>query len=382
VAKEVPVKSALTKIALAVPLSLMACAGIKTNNDMGAAGAPVLGGGGTTGSGAAGILGTGPGAAGALGTGSGGMGAAGMHVEANCGLQTFDLVRKPADVLFVLDRSASMQDAPSGATATTSKWDLTVPAIAQVITDTSTALSWGLKSFPEGEGAECVATSVTPKIDVPVAANNAVAVNAAIGLTMPLGNGTPTGDAIKQAVDYLKMLPSDHARYILLATDGEPSCPKPSDAARTYAVQAITDAAAAGFHTFVVGVATTKSSATTVLNAMAIAGLEPRPDLNPAATRFFLANTKDELVTSLKVITGQIPNCLFPLSKTPPVPENIAVKVSGTKAPRDPSHQDGWDYTGPDFSAVAVYGSWCQMIQTSAADMVQIIYGCKDVVIP
>jgi Mg-chelatase subunit ChlD len=365
--------------ALSLSLALSACAGIKAD-------APGTGSAGATPAAAAGTTGGGTGTGGTTGTGSAGTaasssGAAG-HREINCGLQTFDLVRKPADVLLVLDRSASMKDPPSGATASTTKWDLTVPAITEVIAGTSTALSWGMKSFPEGEGAECVAGSVTPKIDVPIAPANATAVNAAVNATLADGNGTPTGDAIKQAVAYLKMLPNDHARYILLATDGEPSCPKPTDTARMYAVQSITEAAAAGFHTFVVGVATTKATATTVLNQMAIAGLEPRGDLNPAATRFFLANTKEELVTSLKVITGQIPNCLFPLATTPPVPENIAVKVSGTKAPRDPSHTDGWDYTGPDFSAVAVYGSWCQMIQTSAADMVQIVYGCKDIVIP
>jgi hypothetical protein len=371
------VRSALLPVAIALTTSLCACANVKntdgTTGAAGTAGLPPIGP-------APPLPGSSPGQA-----GTGGLpptGAAGMPVEHNCGLQTFDLVRKPADVLLVLDRSASMQDPPSGATATTTKWDLVIPALTQVVTNSNTALSWGLKVFPEGEGSECVAGSVTNKIDVSVGPSNAAMVNAGIMATTPQGNGTPTGDAIKEAVTYLKSLPADHARYILLATDGEPSCPKPTDTARTYAVQSITDAAQAGFHTFVVGVATTKASATTVLNMMAIAGLEPRNDLNPAATRFYLASTKDELATQLGVITGQIPNCLFTLASPPPVPENIAVKVSGTKAPHDPTHTDGWDYTDADDSAVAVYGSWCQMIQTSAANMVQIVYGCKDVIIP
>jgi Mg-chelatase subunit ChlD len=375
-------------IAILVPALALACAKAgdpgagtgggaagATNGTAGATGAAGAGGAGSAGSGLQGGSSYG-GAAGATNTGAGGVSA-----ESNCGLQTFNLVRKPADVLLVLDRSASMQDPPSGATATTSKWDLVVPAVDQVITDTNTALAWGMKSFPEGEGSECAAGSVTPMIDVPVAPMNAPAVTAAVMKTTPMGNGTPTSDAIMAAVAYLKGLPTDRAHYILLATDGEPSCPKPSDTARMDAVTAVSAAAAAGFHTFVVGVATTKASATTVLNQLAVAGLEPRPDLNPAATRYFLANTQDELVSSLKVITGLIPSCAFTLSSSPPDPENIAVKVSGVKAPRDPSHMDGWDYTQADHSAVAVYGSWCDKIQ-GAADMVQIIFGCPDIIIP
>ena len=48
-------------------------------------------------------------------------------------------------------------------------------------------------------------------------------------------------------------------------------------------------AAAAGIHTFVVGVATTKQTATDTLNKMADAGLEPRNDQRPfAPSRQFL----------------------------------------------------------------------------------------------
>jgi hypothetical protein len=179
----------------------------------------------------------------------------------------------------------------------------------------------------------------------------------------------------------LKTRTSSNRKYILLATDGEPSCPTPSDAARTYAVQSVTDAASAGFHTFVVGVATTKATATTVLNQLALAGLEARPDPNPLATKYYLANTKDELVLALQAITGVVSTCLFPLNSKPPVPNNIAVKVDGTKSPQDTTHMDGWDYTGPEQTAVEVFGSWCEKIKTAGANKVEIIFGCPGVII-
>jgi hypothetical protein len=330
------------------------------------------------------LTGTGVGGAN-VGTGGGGIGTAGSGArdagDDNCGELHFEVERKPAEVMLVLDRSASMKDPPTGATTSTSKWDLVVPGLNEVIRGTDATVWWGLKSFPEGSGSECAATSVTSAIDVAMGSMNAAAMTSAILATTAEGNGTPTGDAIKQAVAYLKTRTSSNRKYILLATDGEPSCPTPSDAARTYAVQSVTDAASAGFHTFVVGVATTKATATTVLNQLALAGLEARPDPNPLATKYYLANTKDELVLALQAITGVVSTCLFPLNSKPPVPNNIAVKVDGTKSPQDTTHMDGWDYTGPEQTAVEVFGSWCEKIKTAGANKVEIIFGCPGVII-
>ena len=352
----------------------VACSDVPKERDgpAGAGGGPIISGG--TG------VGGNPIGTGGSGIGVGGAGARDAG-ETNCGELHFQVERKPAEVMLVLDRSASMKDPPTGASTSTSKWDLVVPGVNEVIRGTDATVFWGLKSFPEVSGSECVASGVTSKIDVPMAALNATAVTGAITATTPEGNGTPTGDAIKQAVAYLKTLTSANRKYILLATDGEPSCPTPSDSARTYAVQSVSDAAAAGFHTFVVGVSTTKATATTVLTQRAIAGLEARPDPNPLATKFYLANSKDELVLALKAITGVVSTCHFALNSKPPVPNNIAVKVDGTKAPQDTTHLDGWDYTTPEQIEVEVFGSWCEKIKTAGANKVEIIFGCPGVVI-
>jgi len=74
--------------------------------------------------------------------------AAAEPIEDKCGEHRFDLERKPAELLLVLDRSASMKDEPDGASDATPKWDLVVPAITQAIQATDSAISWGLKLFP------------------------------------------------------------------------------------------------------------------------------------------------------------------------------------------------------------------------------------------
>ncbi len=306
----------------------------------------------------------------------------GEVMNGECAHQDFNLAQNPAEVLLVLDRSASMQDPPSGSSGS-SKWDLVVPGVNEVVTSTGATVSWGLKTFPEGEGEECVAGSVTSAITVALAASNAKAVTDAISATTPDGNGTPTGDAVDAAVTYLKTLKDPNPKFILLATDGEPSCAnneKDTSAARTGAVKSITNAASAGFDTFVVGVATTKDSATKALNDMATAGKMARTDSD--ATKFYLASTKDELVKALELITGQVSSCTFELTSAPPDPSNVAVHINGMRAPRDLSHTDGWDYTGADEREVLVYGSWCDQIKGAAAgNTVNFILGCPGEVV-
>ncbi len=310
--------------------------------------------------------------------------------EKDCGSQAFNVQRLPVDVLLVLDRSGSMLDDIDGdppEAGEQTKWDLTVPALNQVIQETDSGVAWGMKLFPEGQNTDsCSPATINDVIHIPIAPANASAVIGAITATTANGDGTPTGDAIHAAVRYFATQPADRRRFIVLATDGEPSC-SPSSAdddqvsARPYAVEAVRSAATAGIPVFVVGVATNKDTATQALNDMANAGGVPRPDPNPLATRYYLANTQAELVSALRVITGEIASCVFPLNTPPPVPNNIGVKVDGVLVPRDATRANGWEYVGNGLTEVEVHGDWCNQIQTAAANGVEIIYACEGVII-
>lgn len=368
-------------------------------------------GGNTGGGNNTGAAGTGGsvGAGGTMGLGGFDFTGTGGGGGRTCGLQSFDVERKPAEILLLLDRSKSMiEDTTSD--GVTLKWNAVIPALKQVIMDTNAAVSWGLKVFPEGEGSECAAGSVGPGVVVPVAPMNATNVISAIDSTMALGNGTPTGDAVTAAFNYLKGLTSTNPKYILLATDGAPSCAgttKDSSTARTFAVSQTMAAASASppIYTFVLGVATNSSNEQMTLNNLADAGGRPRPGL---LTHFYLGNTQAELTAAMASITGQAATCTFPLNPPPPV-MNDSTKLgmyfppSGTpqscttdcpngqtcvsnicmlKVPYDGSMGNGWAYTDANDTAVQAYGSWCDQIKASGANTVQIIYGCPLIDVP
>jgi Mg-chelatase subunit ChlD len=340
-------------------------------------------GNGGNASGARSSTGAASGSGGSLNLGSGGsLGSLGGTMgpdepdvsNGECKQQNFVIDSKPADVLLVLDRSASMieNSVASGET----RWDAVVPAVTSVITATDASVSWGLKLFPEGEGSECVPESVTDAIPAQIMPGNAATVNAIITSTMATGNGTPTGEAIRRATAYLQSRSATN-QFILLATDGDPSCP--DDEAEDYAYDAISAAHSAGFPVYVVGVLDPDEDEDKfeVLNKMAELGGTSRSDATSAGDKFYNAYSKDELTAALTAVTGQVVSCVFEFDSKPPDETNISVKVNGEPVAQDSSHGEGWDYTSDQFLGVELFGTACEQIKTGSSNNVDVIFGCK-----
>lgn len=309
--------------------------------------------------------------------GTGGGGGTMVVENGECAQQNFVLSSKPADVLLVLDRSKSMIEhtvPPMGLT----RWDAVKPSLTKVITATDSSVSWGLKLFPEGEGAACAATGVTDAVPAPIAPGNAATVNGIINSTMALGNGTPTGDAINKAAAYLASRNASN-QFIVLATDGDPSCPSDS-AGETQAIMALAAAKAAGFPTYVIGVLdpVEDKSKFTVLNSMAEAGGTSRSD-NPIGDKFYQAYSEAELTAALEAVTGQVASCVFEFDKPPPDATNIAVLVNGAVLARDTSKAQGWEYTSDQYVSLELHGDACQQVKDATENKVDIIFGCKGV---
>jgi hypothetical protein len=294
--------------------------------------------------------------------------------DANCGLKNFNLQRRPAEMLLVLDRSGSMRDPPTFM-GLTSKWDETVPALHETVMKTAGQVQWGLKLFP----GDFIVCNVADGVEVPPAIDNYPKVGAAIMGTTPTGNGTPTRYAIQKAIAYFQSTASINSRYIVLATDGEPNCAdgmtnslEDADGA----VEAVRMANMAGYKTYVVGIATNFGTASATLDRLADAGGTARMGM----PRYYPVASKQDLISTLSVITGKVADCVFPLDQMPPSPNDVAVDVDGARLGRDMNKMSGWDY-GAGNKSIEIYGAACEKIKAGTS-AVKIIFGCPGMVIP
>jgi len=291
----------------------------------------------------------------------------------NCGVQQFMLVKGGTpDLLIIQDRSISMADDANdmslpGLKDPKSKWMQTVPAIEQAVQNV-TAIDWGLMMF--ATDGLCAAPT---KPDVAVGAATGAAIKSALDTAEP-DSLTPTTATINAAVSYFKGLSNGHDHYLLVATDGEPNCGTGTSpyTEATLAEMAVTDAANAGIHTFVVGVGGTVDADKT-LAQMALNGKEP--NTAPGQKAYYSVSTTSDLITVLSGITGKIVSCTYALTMPPTNPNLVTIQGNGALVPRDTSHMNGWDYGAGNLSIV-FYGAACASLQQGVVTKVEAIYEC------
>jgi hypothetical protein len=347
-------------IALVGGLAVAGCGAVDPKHCMGTNCAT----GGTGGTGGGGTGGTG-GGGGTGGTGGGG------GSDNNCGVQNFTLSKGGTpDLLIVQDRSGSMDEDANGGMTTPTKWTSVTTAIEQVVGQVST-VDWGLMFFgPDGAFGGCTVSS-TPQ--VACGANTSAAITSAIMATSPT-TSTPTAEAVQAATQYFQANTDGNAHYILLATDGLPSCSGANDVQN--AENAVTAAATAGIKTIVVGIGNDPQG-DTALTAMANNG--GMPDTTPGNKPYYQVNTTTDLVNALNTIAGQIVSCSYALQMAPANPNYVEIDDNnGMVIPHDTTHMNGWDY-GPGDLSINFYGPACDNLQKGVTTGIKAVFGCPPV---
>lgn len=281
--------------------------------------------------------------------------------------QTMNL---PPDVLIVLDRSGSMNQGTDGLDCNNanmncmatggSKWTQMTTAVNAFLPTAETTVNWGLLFFGSVSGGGNNSCSVGTTADVAPAIMNAAPITAAIGRTMP-ATSTPTTLAVKNASTYLRGLTDTNPKFILLATDGIPTCGKAMCAAGVVptgnqlqcdddnAIAAVTQAKTDGVPTFVVGIAT--SGMDTTLNAMAVAGGYARTGADKS---YYPVASAAELTAALTAITQMVGTCFFGISAIDPK----MMKISGVNSDGTPLNPGDFMIVGT--TGVKLLGQACQ----------------------
>jgi hypothetical protein len=294
----------------------------------------------------------------------------------------YNLSPAPAQLMFVLDASFSMADPLSG-NDPRSRWQVLRDGLAQAIVPFDSQIAMGAKFYPEPranlnspEEACLVANGVTflPKV------GNAQGILGVFDSTGPRG-ATPTSEALRIAAQALA--PSRRlARAIALATDGAPDCNSQLDVnscvctiagtcpARELCldddrtVATVKDIAEQqGIDVFVIGLGPTeRPEFLAVLDRMAVAGKRPRP----TTPRHYDVETSSDLATALAAVRDSASQCTYLTPSTPKDADGMTIEIDGVAIPRDPSHQDGWDWLDQTYGVVSFFGDACSSARESA----------------
>jgi hypothetical protein len=257
-----------------------------------------------------------------------------------------------------------------------------VPAIEQVVMETEADVNWGLKFFPDSTINSC---TVSTTAAVPVGAGNAGAVASAIMASTSANGGvavgynnTPTRSGMAGATTYLQSVTTTNPKFILLATDGVPTCSAlgPGGMDDDAAAAAVAAANTAGFKTFVVGIAT-GGSADLTLSRLANAGGLPRQGM----PSYYSVSSAADLAAAIRTFIGAANTCSFQIGPAPTDDgttdvNRIVVYGDGREIKFDATHTNGYDYTDSTHQSIEVHGSLCDQIKTGAIEDVSVNFIC------
>jgi hypothetical protein len=297
-----------------------------------------------------------------------------------CVKQELVPARVQPELLLALDRSSSMNESltPDGLNGVPpTRWTETLAGLEQVLMATEGMIPWGMRMFPEPGGC-----NVAPMVDTPIAVKQAGTIMQTArmkGYNRTGDTGTPTNVVMQAAVTDLKALGTGVPRYIVLATDGEPTCPKmplateaeAKAAQLAAAVQAVKDAVTAGYKTFVLGIAI-DPALKAALDQLAVAGGFPR---TTGDTKYYPVNSKEDVVKALNdITTNYIASCGFNLQMAAPDPKLVTVSNGNEVIPPDATN--GWTFTDPARMHLELKGTACETFKKSPNPSLKVTFAC------
>jgi len=409
-------------LAAMVVLSLVASAGCGNSADSASNGSGSGGGGNKDGGGGSSAGGTG--GSGYLNT-DGSVGDAAVSdafdPDAQCAATDVKAERTPANILFLIDRSGSMNCNPPPTTQSPdcekwpkkadqnqlSKWEITIGALKQALTGLSTTTptpSVGLMFFNVGD-----LCGYPDSPAVAVQELNAPQLNAltlSLDSTYPLG-ATPIVGTVMRAYAYFH----DNAasfngnRFVVLLTDGGETCDPDN---KQFLIGKAAEATAVGIRTFVLG-APGSEPYRAFLSQLAYEGGTPStPTCDHSGAQAEVGdchmdmtlpgmNFADELQKNLAAISAHALSCELEVPDQPDGGSidygkvNVVYTPSSTGQPETLPYDDqhpcsdssnqGWQYAD-NHTKIILCGSACDRIKNDPGAEVSVAFGCQTQGVP
>lgn len=282
------------------------------------------------------------------------------------------------DMLIVLDRSGSMEDE--------GRWAPSVDAVRSVTQELGDAIRFGLALFPNqdmamnggglfgGGGASCTPGDVV----VPVGDATAGMIGTTLDAATSRG-GTPTAETLEAVLSSFGPVDLDpdavvNPRYVLLVTDGQPTCPAgggarttPEDVNRSNAaIDALTQA---DVQTYVIGYDTAGPERVDL--AAVLDGFAQRGGTGDMAHR--PVEDAASLIEELRSITASAISCNLALDTAPPAPEYVQVLIDGTQVKLGDA--DGWEMEGD--SVIRLVGAACDTLSDGGEHLLEVSVECQ-----
>lgn len=272
--------------------------------------------------------------------------------------------RTTPDMMIVLDKSGSMQDE--------GRWNPSREAVKTITSELESSIRFGLMMFPGDEPGEDDPGCNPGELFVPVNLDTAGAIASEVNGAESSG-GTPTGETLDVALAHFTaaqdvpdiVVPP---QFVLLVTDGQPTCPNGDGYDTTNAdVRLANDAIRAlgqiGVSTYVIGYDTQDDNdLSSVLDRFATLG---------GTERHRAVENQQELLDEFRAIAGEIVSCAYSLEAEPEDPAYVQVKLDGQQV--NLNDADGWSLNG---TTVQLQGRACEQLQDGGEHTLSVQVRC------
>jgi len=246
------------------------------------------------------------------------------------------------DILIVLDRSGSMVGFGDARNAGKNRWAPSVSAVKKLTSALTETVAFGLMLFPDPNanggvtipgigtfGGNGMGGCTPGKVNVPVDLNTAAKIASTLDMSAPDVGATPTSGSLVAARMALAGQCADCVptpKYVLLVTDGQPTCSMAGSTVTTPEDIAATEAAidaltADGVKTYVIGYDTASDPAAAMaMDSFAVHG---------GTDKHYPVEDEATLIAELTRIAGALVPCEFELSMDIPDPTYVRVEIDG-----------------------------------------------------